>query len=188
MSLPTVQLYFWQGEVLYIGTGLDSSLHRHHAFQIGISLGNPFLIRHYQDQSPIPCRGFIAPSQVWHQVYSSNIDSIFLWFEAEGSVATALMSEYSNQQVTLLSEDICQEIANKLCLPLSCSTAHDFLRYIYTQMGTPVGTIKRMDNRVQTVIEVVKGTYEPDIAVLTRTVAAQVFTSPSRLRHLLMYP
>ncbi len=37
--------YLWNGKALYVGIGLPSSIHQHHAVQVGISLGKPFKIR-----------------------------------------------------------------------------------------------------------------------------------------------
>lgn len=184
MQYPLVRLYFWQGEALYIGAGLDSSWHHHHAVQIGVSLGAPFAIRQDPNQIPTPCRGFVAPSHVFHQVYSAGVPSVFIWVESESAVAAALMSTYSSQTVTLLSDDLSLEIVSDVSRQVNCSTARTIVDHIYAQMCDQPIIANPIDARIQAVVDRINHTSEVDISLLTHELAISIYLSPSRLRHL----
>ena len=184
MSIPLVQLYFWQGEVLYVGLGLDSTWHRHHAVQMGFSVGAPFAVRQNPDQPFIHCLGFIAPSHVSHQVCAAGVDSVFVWVEKESPLASAIMSAYPDNEVTILPDELCRQIARDTTRQLDYSTARTFLSHIYhhicaTQLNQAV-----IDARVEAVLDQIKTIHQGDTKAIVRQLAPRVYLSPSRLRHL----
>jgi AraC family transcriptional regulator len=184
MSDPLVHLYFWQGEALYVGLGLDSTWHRHHAVQMGFSLGAPFAVRQKPDQLPTPCMAFIAPSHVSHQVYSAGVPSIFVWVEKESLVATAITSRYPDQEVTILPDEFCRQILFDPIKQFDCSTARHFLGQIYHHICNAQLPPDFIDARIQVVVEQIKNAHRGDTGVVIHQLATHVYLSPSRLRHL----
>src|SRR6266567_4670000 len=92
ISRPKTHLFLWSGQALYLGQWQDSSMHQHHALQIGISFEHPFLLRYHPQSSysPVPC--FLIRPNVPHQVLSASRHSLFLWMEAESDLARSLLS------------------------------------------------------------------------------------------------
>lgn len=184
MTAFAVQVYFWPGEVLYSGVGLDSTWHHHHAVQIGISLGTPFRIHQDRNAPPVLYRGFIAPPNVPHQVGSADISSLFMWVEAESPLASALMTVYSPHRVSPLSNELYQQLISEPNLQLTCTTAREIVYRMYDYMGVRPFDINPIDVRLQSVIASIRQPRESADPLLTRTLATQVSLSPSRLRHL----
>lgn len=75
-------LVLWPGRAIYLGMGQSSTLHRHYAMQICISLGAPFQVRTRARGPYTEQQSFIVGPHIPHQIEMTEVPSFVLWIEA----------------------------------------------------------------------------------------------------------
>lgn len=169
-------LFVWPGQALYLGLGLDSSLHRHHALQIGVALEPGLWVG--QGEELEPCFGFGVYPNVPHQVSAGGVRLVSVWSERDG-----VGSEVSGLKV--FAQPALKGLQAKLegLKPhtLDCFSARKLLDEVLALAGTPP-VAATLDPRVLAVMQAARTqVLEPrPIAELTR----QSGLSAGRLRHL----
>lgn len=176
---PPSVVWLWPGQALYVGRGLDSTPHRHHAVQVGVTLEGSMRVGLGSDASSAePCAAFAVGSDTPHLVLSEGSRMMLAWSERSG-IGTANLG-----LKTWASPDLSrplQSLVAALPATLDCPGAHrlalDLLRHLAAEEST-----LRLDSRVEAVAQIARSqVLSPrPIADLAR----QVGLSPSRLRHL----
>ena len=92
--LPT-RFFLWHGHALYVGISPPSSLHQHHAIQIGVGLDGTLRFRTRQQDLYARCDGFLLRPDQPHQVDGAAALAVFLWLEPESALARALLHQAS---------------------------------------------------------------------------------------------
>jgi AraC-like DNA-binding protein len=188
-SSPAVRFYLWNGKALYLGMGLPSAMHQHHAIQIGLSFTEPLKIRSTATDAYQDCRGFIAYPNRPHQVDAIGVLALFLWLEAENPVARFLSHHPSRKDnIQALSASECQQIVHQLNISeaenLDCRRADKLSEMILALLMEKQIALAALDSRVQTLIEHIKDKNRIEYPDSIAELAAQVHLSASRLRHL----
>lgn len=185
---PETRLFLWNGQGLYLGPGRDSSVHQHHAIQIGISFEQPILLRYHPHDpyTAVPC--FLMQPNIPHQVLSSSRHSLFLWMEAESELARALLVEYAStrflstgqivriQQTLPVLEELVQ-------VALTCEQAEQIVIHILSAFLPDTSLPSPLDERLSSLLQALKQqTYELT-GFSPQQIAALLHLSESRLRH-----
>ncbi|WP_111655469.1 helix-turn-helix domain-containing protein [Isoalcanivorax indicus] len=88
---PALQLYLWPDRLLFIGPGLDTHAHRHHAAQLCISLdASPVQIRADNDDLLAPGPAFFIPSDTSHQIMQHQGLLAMFYFDPESQECEVL--------------------------------------------------------------------------------------------------
>jgi AraC-like DNA-binding protein len=188
-SSPAVRFYLWNGKALYLGMGLPSGMHQHHAIQIGLSFTEALKIRSKETDSYQECTGFIAYPNLPHQVDSSGVSSLFLWLEAENPVARFLAQHPSrNESIEPLSTSQYEQIFNQLSLfgmeNLDCKRAENLSEIILDLLIEKQPVLAALDSRVLNLMERIKDENRMEHPDSVDGLAAELHLSSSRLRHL----
>jgi AraC-like DNA-binding protein len=186
---PQTHLFLWHGQALYLGQGRDSSMHQHHALQIGISFEHPFLLRYHSQASysPVPC--FLVRPNTPHQILSASRHALFLWIEAESDLARSLLALES--ATGFLSEE--QIAAVQTAMPflrelsasaVTCEHAMRVVREIFSVFLPRVHFSSSIEERLSLALQLLKQqVYEEETRFSPQHIAALLHLSESRLRH-----
>lgn len=182
------RLFLWNGKALYVGQGLESTLHQHHAVQIGISLAQPFNVRCHLADGYMPVQGFIANPNMPHQIDAADTPSIFLWLEATSEIARTLYHRPSTQCLQPVPAEHCQLIQTLLRslqeANWNCSAADVMLNNILHSVSPMDAVSPALDERVRVAVERLQQSDLPQQIRSIEQLAGGVHLSPSRLRHL----
>lgn len=188
-SHKLTRLFLWPGKALYVGQGVASDLHAHHAFQVGISRQQPLGVRLSQSL-PYEATCFVAVKpQVSHQIDAHQRFCVFVWVEPESLLGQQL-SRFIGDAPTRHGPSIADLLfpdtdlwqrAQELLIHPSEASAHALIDQVLPPGESP--PIVR-DPRIETLLALLQHapltTDVPELPVL----ANQVALSPSRLRHL----
>lgn len=185
---PKTRLFLWNGQGLYLGPGRDSSVHQHHAIQIGISFEQPFLLR-YQPQeayASVPC--FLIRPNTPHQVLAASRQSLFLWMEAESELARALLVACASttflsteriasiQQISPVLEELLSETA-------TCEQARQMVAHVLSAFLPDTAAASPVEARLSLTLHALKQQVHELTGFSPQQVAALLHLSESRLRH-----
>lgn len=185
-SLPA-RLFLWPGQALYIGHGRESTLHRHLALQIGLSLGQPINVRTSEHEPFQPVAGFMAQPHAIHQVDAANIPAVFLWTEllppprpasvrAEGG---GLVQLEPTQLIPLL------QVIRAIQVPaLSCAEARNLFTHCLSALVPARADHPSLDSRIIALMQLIEGDFHEAQSRPIALLARNLHLSPSRLRHL----
>ena len=98
-DLPTIRLYLWPHRLLYLGPGLDTGMHRHHAAQLCAGLDGPLRLRACRDVGWNEQRGFYVPPDVPHEFSAPATSMALVYVEAESSEFAALRARMQGTAV-----------------------------------------------------------------------------------------
>lgn len=89
-ELPTIRLYLWPHRLLYLGPGMDTGLHHHHAAQLCTGLDGPLRMRARKDVGWDEHRGFYVPPDAPHEFDATATLTAIVYVEAESAEFAAL--------------------------------------------------------------------------------------------------
>lgn len=181
--------FLWPGQALYIGTSPSSTFHQHHAIQIGIGPQEPLRIRYKPTEDYTTCQSFIVGPNTPHQIDAGDATSVFLWIESESVIAQALGRTYGKKgHPDIIDADRIGHLSAALAgiptHPLDCSQAAFLFAMILREVAPDNFILPLVDPRIKTVIDLIKQSYFGDEPDSINHIAAQVYLSSSRLRHL----
>ena len=100
----TVQLYLWPHRLLFIGPGLDTHAHRHHAAQLCISLGPaPVQVRGGDQEALLSGPAFFIPPDVSHQIVQHQDLLALFYFDPESQECEALTQHLGNGEADCIT-------------------------------------------------------------------------------------
>lgn len=183
------KLFLWPGRALYLGMGITSTLHQHHALQVGISLGDPFKVRWHHEEEFAFYSNFIALPNQLHEVDASNIPGAFMWLEAENRVARLREQGELPLQSQFVTANLAAELRPLLDILLAdrgedtivIANAFDTLM---SAVSFSTGTTPETDARVDTVLNLLTQQTLAEPERIIGQLASHVHLSASRLRHL----
>lgn len=170
--------------------GLPSTLHRHHAVQIGISLDAPLRVRTQAHEPYTLQRSFIVGPDVLHQVDAADIPSLFLWSE---SLALAALARRLRATTTKALPELPREQLSALLSAIltywQAPDAHvactlPLLNELLQALLGPKGLEGHNDPRIAAALSAVTPQLLVDHPQPIAHLAAHVHLSPSRFRHL----
>ena len=188
-SFERASLILWPGQAIYLGMGLPSTVHRHHAVQLGISLGAPLQVRTQAHDPYTAQRSFIVGPDVLHQVEAADIPSLFLWSEALAlaalarrlrATATGALPELPDEPLSVLLPVIRAYWAEAPDAHAGCQLLRELLQAL---LG-PKGIEGRGDPRIAAALTTVTPQLLVEHSQPIAHLAACVHLSPSRFRHL----
>lgn len=98
-TTPALQLYLWPDRLLFIGPGLDTQVHRHHAAQLCISLdASPIQIRGEDEVVLAPGPGFFIPPDTPHQIMQHHGALAMFYFDPESQECEVLAQHLIGEQ------------------------------------------------------------------------------------------
>ena len=182
------RLFLWNGQGLYLGPGRDSSLHQHHAIQIGISFEQPFWLRYqsHETYTSVPC--FLIQPNRPHQVLAASRRSLFLWVEAESEIARALPAAspstpfLSTERITSLQQ-ISPLLNELLSETATCEQARQMVAQVLSVFLPDTAAAAPVDVRLSLTLHALKQQVHELIGFAPQQVAALLHLSESRLRH-----
>lgn len=116
-----IRLYLWPHRLLFLGPGFDTELHRHHAAQICVSLGDPIRLRTSDLSAWQESAGFFIRPDQSHQLDAGQSATAILYLEAEGGE----YDNYCNKSVIAPTE---------VTLPQNIAAKNEFLN-LFRQGG-----------------------------------------------------
>ncbi|GHO90593.1 putative transcriptional regulator, AraC family protein [Reticulibacter mediterranei] len=182
-------LVLWPGHAISMGMGPSSTLHRHYATQIGISLGAPFQVRTCASEPYTEQQSFIAGPHIPHQVETTGVPSFVLWSEARALADLACrLSTTSTSSLPTLPESLLNVL--RPVLQASGEKMPDeqigqaLLSHILTTLIGPTWDEGHDDPRIATARSLVTLQFLVEQSQPITSLATRVHLSPSRFRHL----
>jgi AraC family transcriptional regulator len=188
-TLQKAKVFLWRGRALYIGMGIASTLHQHHALQIGISFGAPFRIRCHAKDDYTSYSSFIAMPNQPHEIDALGTPAAFLWLEGESAMAYSIRQGFRGTQCI---QQLPLQLVAKL-LPVlhaiskDAPECHDVAVIFHILAGANGNSewIKPpIDPRVIKMTDLIKQGIASESDFLIQQMAEKLYLSPSRLRHL----
>ena len=188
MADKTVRLFLWNGQGLYLGPGRDSSLHQHHAIQIGISYEQPFLLRYHPPDPYIAVPCFFMQPNTPHQILAPSQHALFLWIEAESEIARALLAVYAStrflpveqlasiQRTTSVLEELLSET-------VTCEQARHLVARVLSAFLPDTALSSPTEARLSLTLDTLKKQAHELAGFSPQQIAALLHLSESRLRH-----
>jgi AraC-like DNA-binding protein len=98
-ALPTIRLYLWPHRLLYLGPGMDTGMHRHHAAQLCVGLDGPLRLRARKDAGWDEHRGFYVPPDEPHEFIATATSTAIVYVEAESAEFATLQAQMQGATV-----------------------------------------------------------------------------------------
>lgn len=89
-QLPFNRLYFLQTGVLFVGPVVDNQEHRHHAFQIALSPGEPLTV--FTSTGTVQGRGVAVGANVPHRMQATAAETMLVLVDAEHAAVHSLLA------------------------------------------------------------------------------------------------
>jgi len=183
------KVFLWHGRALYLGMGISSTLHQHHALQMGISFDQPFKIRCQREHCYEDYSSFIILPNQPHEIDAKDIPAAFLWLEGESDLARSIIQSYGiTQAVQAVPDSLIYRLHAILRAASSDEAECPGVKAAFSAVAGEHGNLDQIqpliDSRMIAVTELLKQDAATDNNVLIRQMADKVHLSPSRLRHL----
>ena len=178
------------GRAIYLGMGQSSTLHRHYATQVSISLGAPLQVRTRASGPYAEQQSFIAGPNIPHQVEMTGVPCCVFWSEtrALADLASRLRTA-SASELPALPEDLLNAL-----LPILLATGGQvadkqagralLLHVLTTLIGPSLPDEGPNDPRLATALSLVTPQFLIEQSQPIKHLATCVYLSPSRFRHL----
>lgn len=173
---------------IYSGMGQSSTLHRHYATQISISLGAPLQVRTRASGPYTERQSFIAGPHIPHQIEMTGRPVFVLWSEAR-----ALANLARHLRTTAASDlpALPEDLLTVLLPVLLASGAHApdeqagqaLLSHVLTTLIGPTWDDGPDDPRIATALSLVTPQLLVEHSQPISSLATRVHLSPSRFRH-----
>lgn len=177
-------LFFWAGQLMYIGKAADTSIHDHHVIQIAICFNEAIEINLHG--SSFKFKAAIIDSDQPHECRTYGNTFLLLNIAPETKIGIALKKSYlTNQKIAELPAEKVSEFIGRLKTGLKkiqdskeiFSITQQFLHSLsYT------GEAKLFDDRILEVLKLLN--QQNDVPIKINELAGKVFISPGRLIHL----
>jgi hypothetical protein len=82
-------IFLWKGQLLFIGNGLNTKIHKHHAVQIGISFDKPFHMK-VKDNQWQDHKAIIVGSNSAHECIAEMSKVLFICIDPESEAGRQL--------------------------------------------------------------------------------------------------
>jgi len=182
-------LVLWPSQAIYLGMGYPTTLHCHHAAQISISLGTPLQVRTRASGPYTEQQSFIVGPNIPHQVQATGASSFILWSEARALVDLARrLSTTSASPLPALPQDLLNVL-----LPVLLASGGQvpdeqagqaILSHVLQTLIGPTGEEGDDEPRIATALSLVTPQFLSEQPQPITHLAALVYLSPSRFRHL----
>ena len=179
-------LYLWEGMFLFIGYGIQTNVHDHHAVQIAVSLDEPFKMRINNGDWKL-VTSLIIDSDQSHQCSAERSRIIFISIDPETSLAQRLKEKYfKNISLEIPVIERVQSLIDgiKICLnePENISKLKSVILRFLDQITFSESSNATIDDRIQKAISIIKNSLNKKITL--KFLSENVFLSQSRLVHL----
>lgn len=177
------------GRAIYVGIGQSSTLHRHYATQVSISLGAPLRVRTRASGPYTEQQSFIVGPNVPHQVEMTGEHSFVLWSEAHALADLARrLSTTSASELPALPDDLLNVLVPVLLasggqVP-DKQAGQALLSHVLTTLIGPTWDAGHDDPRIATARSLVTPQFLVEHSQPIKHLATCVYLSPSRFRHL----
>lgn len=172
----------------FIGKGIQTKFHSHHALEIVLALDNPFVIHREKEMPVIGSCSFIA-SDFPHSFIGQDDVYLFLFLDPELSFAKQLEARFNISQAgVFIYEDLHTSWAIhqlQKSLKVNASTPASLHKIVIEllQRITQIGDVeKNTDPRISEAIRLIGSSLHDEISL--KKIASQVFLSASRFAHL----
>ena len=177
--------YLWEGGWIAISKASTVfPVHSHHAVQIILSLDVPVRI-HAGDDEWRTVRGAIVRADAPHSLDPCGAVVVFLYVDPESREGRWLTRSLRGPITTVALEQFESSLPRLQVFserPRNASEVTDLVRALVGLLCEGPPPVRKMDERVTRVLELVKQNEDARIAL--EDVAGKVFLSPSRLTHL----
>jgi AraC family transcriptional regulator len=179
------------GRAIYVGMGQSSTLHRHYATQLSISLGAPLQVRTRASGPYTEQQSFIVGPNLPHQVEMTGVPCFVLWSEARALADLARrLRTPSASELPALPDDLLN-----ILLPILLASGggqvpdkqagQALLSHVLTQLlGPNLPDEGTDDPRIATALSLVTPQFLALHPQPITSLATCVHLSPSRFRHL----
>lgn len=185
MTKNKAYLFFWKGNFMYIGMGIQTAIHDHHAVQLIIDFdGNFGLQLKSKEIKKFKC--VLIDSDVPHNCITKNDRMLILNIVPESNIGKKLKTLYlhenglksiNNKLTNSFASNIIRESADGLDEKRIVTLTETYL-YDLSKTSLPLP----LDDRIANVIELLSIHKENILTI--KEIAAHVFLSESRLIHL----
>jgi len=103
---PTIRLYLWPHRLLFLGPGMDTGLHHHHAAQLCMGLDGPLRLRATKDLTWNEHSGFYVPPDEPHEFTATTTSTAILYVEAESAEFAALQARMQGTAVARAADPL----------------------------------------------------------------------------------
>lgn len=180
------------GRAIYVGMGQSSTLHRHYATQISISLGAPLQVRTRASGPYTERQSFIVGPNIPHQVEMTGVPSFVLWSETRALADLARrLRTMSVSELPALPKDLLD-----ILLPVLLASGGQvpdkqagkaLLSHVLTTLiGPSLPDDGSDDPRIATALSLVTPHLLAQHSQPIKHLATCVHLSPSRFRHLFL--
>lgn len=180
--------FLWEGQILYLGRGGISSLHRHHMLQLGFSLDRPIRVRGSQTGAYDEYQGVVIDSDLPHRVVvTSRQPVLFLWLDPESRMARRIRGRYVDAARPAALPNPVMQALRPLLLEqasreLDCAGARHLADTVLQTLA-PDEAAPPLDDRIETVIRLLRE-HAPGRPLSVDALAEAVYLSSGRLMHL----
>lgn len=183
MKQPKSVLKFINGGAIYIGKGVSTKMHRHHAIQLTISFKKSFEIASPY-QTCKNCRFVIIPENVPHQFNCISEDSqVFIYLDPFSKLSQQLKNKFTLKSNIVVVDNLLNEIPSlKEWLVMENSEMEEVTKRLVEQITDYIIADSKIDIRITKSIEYL--TDNLNKAIRIRDVATFVCLSESRYAHL----
>ena len=183
-------LVLGSGRAIYVGMGQSSTLHRHHAVQVSISLGAPLQVRSRASGPYTEQQSFIVGPNVPHQVEVTGTPYFVLWSEAHALAELARrLSTTSSTSLPALPEGLLNVLLPVLQAfggqaPDKQAGQALLSHALTTLIGSSLPDEDPDDPRIAAARSLVTPQFLVEQSQPIAFLATRVYLSPSRFRHL----
>lgn len=173
-------LFFSPTRAVYVGAVRDTDLHRHHAIQICIGLGRPFLLRE-GPQQPWRCyETVVVGSDASHQIDGRADRHVLVYLDPETPSGRHLVPP-TGAGIAPLAETAAAALSSNAILGAAADDASVYAAVSQCLALTPLEQ-QRLDPRVARALYLVRA--DPQRFIAVASLAQAVGLSPRRLRDL----
>ncbi|MFA6979638.1 MAG: AraC family transcriptional regulator [Ignavibacteriaceae bacterium] len=173
---------------LFIGSGLETHSHNHHALQLAITTDEPFYMK-VKDGEWGNYTSLMLASDCPHQCNAAQSIIIFISIDPSSLTAKKLKEDFLKSSLFYILPDSSTKIfINDLMLLLNnsnnCNAILELILQFIAQLSGAVSTSLHpvIDSRIEKVIHIIKNSHDKKITL--EFIAQSVFLSESRLVHL----
>ena len=176
-------LFFWTGQFLYIGKGIDTKIHDHHAIQIAVSFDDPIEIK-FADSS-LKSKAVIIHSDQPHECKTGDNTFMLLNIAPESKIGIVIKKnfllnkkiyELPGEQTLALLTGLKEELKTKDKSKI-VNITQKFLATLFA-----IEKIQSLDERIVKTQQLINS--EINVPLTINYLAANVLISPGRLIHL----
>lgn len=176
------------GMAFYFGREITTSVHKHHAIEIVLSIGKSFYIKGFAND-PQESECCIISADFPHSFIGQNDYYLFIYLDPELSFARQLEDQlsisgngllhYKGQEISLARDQIIKRLeSHNLDTPQLDIIVTSLLNTLIEKPNQ----VRSIDDRIQQAIELVRGSLMEEIKL--EKIASGIFLSPSRFAHL----